>query len=36
LRTERDGNTTHALDAYLDHGPITVGHDAAHTKALGR
>jgi conjugative relaxase-like TrwC/TraI family protein len=34
LRQLRDGNTTHALHAYLDHGRITVGHDAHHTKAL--
>lgn len=30
----RDGNTTTALHAYLDHDRITVGYDAAHTKAL--
>ena len=34
LRQLRDGNTTHALHAYLDHGRITIGHDAHHTKAL--
>ena len=34
LRQLRDGNTSHALHAYLDHGRITVGHDAAHTTAL--
>ncbi len=30
----RDGNTIAALHAYLDHDRITVGYDAAHTKAL--
>jgi conjugative relaxase-like TrwC/TraI family protein len=30
----RDGDTTLALHAYLDHGRITVGHDAHHTKTL--
>lgn len=34
LRQLRDGNTTQALHAYLDHGRITVGHDAHHTKTL--
>jgi conjugative relaxase-like TrwC/TraI family protein len=34
LRQLRDGNTTHALRAYLDHGRITIGHDAHHTKSL--
>ena len=34
LRQLRDGDTTHALHAYLDHGRITVGHDAHHTKTL--
>ena len=34
LRQLRDGNTTHALHAYLDHDRITVGYDAHHTKAL--
>ena len=32
LRQLRDGNTTHALHAYLDHGRITIGYDAHHTK----
>jgi hypothetical protein len=30
----RDGNTTHALHAYLAHDRITVGYDAHHTKTL--
>jgi conjugative relaxase-like TrwC/TraI family protein len=34
LRQLRDGNTTHALHAYLDHDRITVGYDAHHTKNL--
>ena len=34
LRQLRDGNTTHALHAYLDHDRITVGYDAHHTKGL--
>lgn len=34
LRQLRDGNTTHALHAYLENGRITVGHDARHTKTL--
>ena len=34
LRQLRDGNTTHALHAYLDHDRITVGYDAHQTKAL--
>ena len=34
LRQLRDGDTTTALDAYLDHGRITVGDDADHTKTL--
>ena len=34
LRQLRDGDTSKALDAYLDHGRITVGHDADHTKTL--
>ena len=34
LRQLRDGATTHALHAYLDHGRITVGHDSHHTKTL--
>ena len=34
LRQLRDGNTTHALHAYLQHDRITVGFDAHHTKSL--
>lgn len=34
LRQLRDGNTTHALHAYLRHDRITVGYDAHHTKTL--
>lgn len=34
LRQLRDGNTTHALHAYLRHDRITVGYDAHHTKML--
>lgn len=34
LRQLRDGDTTHALHAYLDHDRITVGHDALDTKTL--
>lgn len=34
LRQLRDGNTTHALHAYLDHDRISVGYDAHHTKTL--
>jgi hypothetical protein len=34
LRQLRDGDTSKALDAYLDHGRISVGHDADHTKTL--
>lgn len=34
LRQLRDGNSTHALHAYLDHGRITVGFDSHHTKTL--
>jgi conjugative relaxase-like TrwC/TraI family protein len=34
LRQLRDGDTSLALHAYLDHGRITVGYDASHTKAL--
>jgi conjugative relaxase-like TrwC/TraI family protein len=34
LRQLRDGNTTAALHAYLDHDRITVGYDAANTKGL--
>jgi AAA domain/TrwC relaxase len=34
LRQLRDGATTHALHAYLDHGRITVGHNSHHTKIL--
>ena len=34
LRQLRDGNTTRAFHAYLNHGRITVGHDAHHTKTL--
>ena len=34
LRQLRDGNTTHALHAYQDHGRITIGYDAYNTKAL--
>ena len=34
LRQLRDGNTTHAMHAYLQHERITVGHDAHHTKTL--
>jgi hypothetical protein len=34
LRQLRDGNTSKAFHAYLDHGRITVGYDAHHTKTL--
>lgn len=34
LRQLRDGNTTHALHAYLRHDRITVGYDSHHTKTL--
>ena len=34
LRQLRDGDTSLALHAYLDHGRITVGYDAHHTKTL--
>ena len=34
LRQLRDGNTTHALHAYQQHGRITIGFDAEHTKTL--
>jgi hypothetical protein len=34
LRQLRDGDTSLALHAYLDHGRITVGYDAHHTKML--
>jgi conjugative relaxase-like TrwC/TraI family protein len=34
LRQLRDGDTTFALHAYLDHGRITVGYDAHHAKML--
>src|SRR5690606_2636635 len=34
LRDLRDGDTGRALTAYLEHGRITVGHDAHHTKTL--
>jgi conjugative relaxase-like TrwC/TraI family protein len=30
----RDGNSSKALHAYLDHGRITIGYDAHHTKTL--
>jgi hypothetical protein len=34
LRQLRDGDTTKALQAYLNHGRITVGHDGYDTKTL--
>ena len=34
LRQLRDGNTTHALHAYVRHDRITVGYDVHHTKML--
>jgi hypothetical protein len=34
LRQLRDGDTSLALHAYLDHGRITIGCDAHHTKTL--
>ena len=34
LRQLRDGDASKALEAYLDHGRITVGHDAHDTKTL--
>jgi len=34
LRQLRDGDTTRALDAYLQHDRISVGFDAHHTKTL--
>jgi conjugative relaxase-like TrwC/TraI family protein len=34
LRQLRDGDTSKALKAYLNHGRITVGHDGQHTRTL--
>jgi conjugative relaxase-like TrwC/TraI family protein len=34
LRELREGNSTRALHAYLDHGRITVGYDAYNTRTL--